>query len=216
MRVRSVRSLIVLLFCLTAVPAAATPLTLVDVLPGQEVQQTANRPCIFGDESCNPGLLGTYTVFPAGGGSQTYLESQSYTIETIRTAVGNVFDVGIDVNTTNAATDTLDYFRVYNATTSTLLFNFEGDTNLALAVDLKNGTGWSDWLLQTINLTSVAPLSVIRFDVRVTDAVDGREQFFVVPGDRAVTAVPEPASLLLVASGVTLLASRVRNRRKRA
>jgi len=214
MRARSL--FIVLLFCLAAIPAAATPLTIVDVLPGNEVQQTNNNPCIFGDASCDPGLLGTYTQFPTGGGSQTYLESQSYTIETIRTAAGNVFNVGVDVNTTNAATDTLDYFRVYNATTNTLLFNFETDTNLAHAVDLKNGTGWSDWLLQTIDLTGVAATNVIRFDVRVTEAVDGREQFFLIPSERTVTEVPEPASLLLVASGVTLFASRVRNRRKKA
>jgi hypothetical protein len=215
MRARSL--FIVLLFCLTAIPAAADSLTIVDVLAGNEVQQTNNNPCIFGDASCDPGLLGTYTEFPTGGGSQTYEESQSYTIETIRTAAGNVFDIGVDVNTTNAATDTLDYFRVYNATTNTLLFSFETDTNLALAVDLKNGTGWSDWLLQTVDLTGVAPLSEIRFDVRVTSAVDGREQFFIIPNDdNHVTEVPEPASLLLVASGVTLFASRVRNRRKRA
>ena len=125
-----VRSLIVFLFCLTAIPAAAAPLTIVDVLAGDEVQQTDNNPCIFGDASCDPGLLGTYTEFPTGGGSQTYQESQSYSIETIRTAIGNVFDIGVDVNTTEAATDTLDYFRVYNASTSTLLFSFEGDTNV--------------------------------------------------------------------------------------
>ena len=212
-----VRSLIVFLFCLTAIPAAAAPLTIVDVLAGDEVQQTDNNPCIFGDASCDPGLLGTYTEFPTGGGSQTYQESQSYSIETIRTAVGNVFDIGVDVNTTNAATDTLDYFRVYNATTSSLLFFYEGDQNLATAVDLKNGTGWSDWLLQTIDLSGVAAGSTIRFDVRVTGAVDGQEQFFAIPSDdRQVSEVPEPASLLLVASGVTLFASRVRNRRKKA
>jgi hypothetical protein len=210
-----VRSLAALLLFLTAVPAAADPITIVDVPDGQEVKQTENRPCIFGDNSCDAGLLGTYTVFPSGGGSQTYEESQSYSIETIRNAVGNVFDVGIDVNTTSAASDTLDYFRVFNATTNTLLFNFEGDTNLALAVDLKNGTGWTDWLLETVDLTSVAALSVIRFDVRVTNAVDGREQFFLIPGDDT-GEVPEPASLLLLGTGLTFVASRMRTRRKLA
>ena len=206
--------LVASLVCLTAVPVAAAPLNLFDVPAGSEIQQTSNRPCIFGDNSCDPGLLGTYTVFPTGSPPETYQESQSYSIETLRNAVGNNFGIGIDVNTTDAASEILDYFRVVNATTSAVLFNYEGDQNLALAVDLRNGTGWSDWLLSTINLSSVAPGSAIRFDVRVTGAVDGREQFFIVPGPTELSTVPEPASLFLVGSGL-LIAARTRWRRDR-
>jgi len=47
--------------------------------------------------------------------------------------------------------------------------------------------------------------------------VDGREQFFVLPGrDETQQLVPEPASLFLLGSGLTFVASRVRKRGKRA
>ena len=93
--------------------AEAAPLLLVDVPAGSEVQQTANRPCVFGDNSCNAGLLGTYTEFPTAGSPTEYTETQSYTVGTVRTAATDAFNIGVDVNTTSAASEILDYFRVY-------------------------------------------------------------------------------------------------------
>ena len=94
-----------------ATTAEASPLQLVDVVSGNEVQQTSNRPCVFGDNSCDPGLLGTYTVFPTAGNPTEYTETQSYTVGTVRNAVTDSFNIGIDVNTTSAASEILDYFK---------------------------------------------------------------------------------------------------------
>lgn len=211
----------------TAASAGAAPLTLVDVPAGSEIQQTDNTPCIFGDASCKDGALPHHVTFPAGGTSTNYYETVSYTIEQINAAVGSTFDVGIDVNTTAAASEILDYFRVYLGTTLTtanLLYSYEGNQNIALAVDLKNGTGWSDWLLRTIDLSGVLAGSIITFEVAVLNAVDGVEQFFLISAAGGTTpggttpgpVVPEPASMLLFATGLSAVAYGARRRKQQA
>ena len=188
-----------------AAAASATPLTLFDVPTGQEVQQTANRPCIFGDNSCNAGLLGTYTIFPTAGSPTEYTETQSYSIETIRLAAGNAFFIGIDVNTTVAKSEVLDYFRIFD--NGVQIYNYEADGVIGNAVDLANGTGFSDWFLKSVDLTSVIAGHTIRFDVHVTNVVDGREQFFLVPttnGNPPPGEIPEPGSLALLGAGLAL------------
>ncbi len=205
-----------------AVSAAPIQLTLVGPVTGAaQVGQTAGNPCIFGDASCNAGLLGVYTEFPTGGGTQTYMETQSYSIETIRGAVGNAFEIGVDVNTTAAAGETLDIFNVWlgGAGSGTLLYTYTGGANIATGI--ANGTGKSDWFLQSLNLGSVAALSQITFEVKVSGATNGREQFFLV--DRGVEPcipgtpncnpggegeLPLPGVAFLLAGGLVMLRRR--------
>ena len=129
MSMKFLKSLVAVGLCGAAGAVSAATLTLFDVAPGDEVKQTENRPCIFGDPSCQAPAGWTYKVFaanpPAGGAGEgdvydhtgpgaAFGNGQSYTIEQVRAVATNNFFIGIDVNTTNAASEVLDYFRVFD------------------------------------------------------------------------------------------------------
>src|SRR5215218_9465910 len=93
--------------------SAAVTLTLEN--PGTlSYQQTDNSPCVIGDPSCkNPAGFGSTIITQTPPPPYDYDEtSPTYTVQQIRDIVGNLFFVGIDINTTTSplATEKLDLF----------------------------------------------------------------------------------------------------------
>jgi len=205
---------IAMMFGMGAMQQAAAVPTVLNLAQGTEplIQQTFNNPCVIGDESCTDGSLDhPHTVFPMGGGSQTYDEvSPVYTIADVRDAVGDFFRIGIDVNTTQANSETLELFEIL--IDGAVEFVYNGPTSIAPPP--ANGTGFSDWILSNVDISGWDGTSTIQFHVIISGAVDGREQIFLINSDPHLA--PEPATMALFGTGLLGLAGLRRRRRKRA
>jgi hypothetical protein len=183
---------------LSASPAFAISdnLTLVQEAAGTVGPQSTSNPCIIAATTCQQPAGLAYNNFTSSGAISSYNESQSYTVSNLTSFVGNVFNVAIDVNTTNAAGETLNSFTLTNTTTGTVLYQYTGGFNIGSLSS--NGNGFADFTLQTFNLTGLNPTDVITFNAQWSNASDGGESFFIVPG----SAVPEPTSLILLGTGL--------------
>jgi hypothetical protein len=63
-----------------------------------------------------------------------------------------------------------------------------------------SGNGFSDFVLETIDLTTFAGNASMAFTPNFSNDYGAREQFFVVSSAEPPATVPEPATLLLVGS----------------
>jgi len=122
------------------------------------------------------------------------------------------FVVGIDVNTTAAAGETLQLFEVINKTTNTVLYNYVGPT--VIGGISNNGNGYADWTLGTVSLAGLPSTTQILFHAVWNNASDGGESFFLV-SSTPTTPVPEPTSLLLLGTGILGTVRAFRGRQKR-
>jgi hypothetical protein len=178
--------------------AGAAPLTIQNPT-STPLQQQLNNPCVIGDPSCkNPSGFG-FTLIPNGGGpSQNYdLSSPTYTVAQVRALVGDVFTLGIDVNSSGPTpTETLQLFTADISTTAGVDFTYTGPT--ALKIGGNPGNGFSDVTLSGFDLTGIPGTANIVFRAVLTSDEAGREEYFLIRG----SSVPEPATLALLGAGL--------------
>jgi hypothetical protein len=213
-------------FAWAGAAAAATPLTLLGPIDGNIIgPQSETNPCIIAGTTCQqPDGFG-YNNFTSTGAVDSYnmysttptatvadgVQGTPYTVAQL-TALGSTsFIVGIDVNTTVAAGETLQLFEVLDKTTNTVLYNYVGPTNIGSI--LGNGNGWADWTLSTISLAGLPSTDQILFHASWTGASDGAESFFLIP---TAAPIPEPETYAMLLAGLGLLGFMARRRSRTA
>ena len=202
--------------------ATADPVALT-VSAGTAAQSSG--PCVIGDPSCQNPQTFDYTMIPAGH-EALMLSSPTYTVDQLRSLVGgDTFAIGVDLN--QAPGHDGGAYQLQNFTMSV-----NGATFFAMSAPMNldpisAGTGGSDAIISGFNLAGLSGTDLVTFNARTSGDTGGREQFFVtapnpagpnVPpnvggGGAADTApVPEPASMILIATG---LAGAFATRRRR-
>jgi hypothetical protein len=208
------------LVALTGPAGAADPLTLVqDPVVNQNIgPNPLQTPCIISGQSCPASGQGSfaYANFTQGGSIgdfdvYTTSNQQSggtalYTVSYLSSALGtSAFDIGIDVNTTGAKSETLDLFQVL--VDGVVQFEYSGGGNIG-QFD-KNGNGWADWTLASVDLSSFGANATVVFHAVWSNAVDGYESFFLTP----TAAIPEPGTYALMLVGLGFAGYAARRRR---
>jgi hypothetical protein len=218
---------------LVAWPQAATalPLTFATVPAGTVGPQSTSNPCIIAATNCSQPAGFGYNNFTSSGAISSYnmysttptatvadgVQGTPYTVSQLPTA----FNIAIDVNTTDAASETLTLFQVI--VNGAALYTFSGSLNIGSLSS--NGNGFADWLSSTVSLAGLQPTDTVLFHAVWNNAVDGGESFFIIPTTSPTSTVttgpeppvvPEPTSLLLLGSGLVLAHQRLRRRRAKA
>jgi hypothetical protein len=199
-----------LAFALTgAWPGAATavPLTLTGVQDNTLGPQSTSNPCIIAATTCQQPAGFGYNNFTANGGTSSYnmystatnpppgvpdgVQGTPYTVSQLPTS----FVVAIDVNTTSAASETLQLFEVI--VNGAVAYNYVGPT--VIGGISNNGNGYGDWSLGTIDLSGFASNATVLFHAVWNNAVDGGESFFIQSTSSPVP-IPEPSTIVLLGS----------------
>jgi len=195
-------------------PSAATaiPLTLTGPIAGNTVgPQSTQNPCVIAATTCQQPAGFGYNNYTQGGNISSYnmysttptgqvddgVQGTPYTVAQLVGAGLTSFVIGIDVNTTGAAGETLQLFEVI--INGAVAYNYVGPTLIG-AIN-NNGNGFADWTLGTVSLANLSPNATVLFHAQWNNASDGGEHFFLVP--TSTPTVPEPTSLLLLGAGMS-------------
>jgi len=189
---------------------AATLLNLTGPAAAQTLgPQSTSAPCIIcgTTQAHNPAGFG-YNNFKATGGDSNYnlysttptaelgngVVGNPYTVQQLVNAGGSIFDVAIDVDTTSAKSETLQFFEVLINGVQQFVYNTP--TNIANGIN-NQGNGYADWLLKTVNLSTFAATDTVLFHATWSGAVDGPESFFLTnfSGQNCVGCTPGPTSI---------------------
>jgi len=201
---------------ITPYSAAADPI-LLTVNSGPSLQQTKNRPCVIGDPSChNPSTL-SYTLLRPQMKAAT-VDSPTYTVNQIRSLVGDTFFVGVDLNQARGhdggAYDLLSFSLAVNGS---IMFRTASPSVLT---PINPGNGYSDASIVGFSLAGLPGDAKLVFTTKFSGGTAGREQYFLraaaasTPIRSSVSPTPEPLSLLLVGSGLIGTAAWQRRRQR--
>jgi hypothetical protein len=211
--------------CVALAAALAAPAFAVTTLTiTQETDKTGTQPadiqCVITGQSCPGGAqVMDYFNYPQAGGStdrdifsdpNTAGSNQvplvtDYTVGYLASFGYTTFDVGIDVNTTQAKSETLTLFDVL--INGVVQFHFDTSTNIGNYSF--NGNGFSDWTLHTIDLTPYAASDIVTFHAVWSGDVDGYESYFLIQAN----PIPEPQTYALMLAGLGVMGLLARRRR---
>src|SRR5215471_17276524 len=192
--------LAVIAVCAMSTVAQANTISL-SAVNGDLYQQTVQSPCIFSNPPCQNGGFPT-TNLPNGGNINSYdalspVYSGSQLLSILN---GASLLLGIDINQASGQpAQTLTSFTMIK--NGIVVDTFTGSAGNVPATN--NGNGYADYTLS--NFSSFAATDTIQFHFVFNDANDGTENVFIIGGGGRPPAVPEPSSVLLVATGLLLV-----------